>query len=78
MGLWHYQARRILGASLDDSDPFRLLANGLPGARANMRAFTLVVAGWQFADGPGFVLLAGKQVPGGETLLDARCERVPH
>ena len=56
-----------------------------------MRAYTLVVAGARFADGPGFVLLAGPtaagaaallpasggRVPPGETLLDASCESDP-
>jgi CDP-diacylglycerol pyrophosphatase len=84
-----YSALRIDGEDLAGNDPFRLLANGVPGARADMRAFTIVVVGMQFADGAGFVVLAGRTpaggelaaalatgrglVPPGETLLDSSC-----
>jgi CDP-diacylglycerol pyrophosphatase len=53
-----YQARRILAEDLDGANPFVLLADGVPGARAAMGAQTLTVVGAQLADGkPGFVLL---------------------
>jgi CDP-diacylglycerol pyrophosphatase len=69
-----YEARRVLGASLNTVRPFELLAAGVPGARADMAAYTLVVAGARFADGPGFALLARRAVlRGGERLLDASC-----
>ena len=84
-----YSALRIDGEDLAGADPFRLLANGVPGARAEMRAFTIVVVGMQFAEGPGFAALAGRTpvggeltgplptpeglVPPGETLLDSTC-----
>lgn len=70
-----YQARRTLGASLDSIHPFELLAAGVPGARVDMAAYTLVVAAVRFPDGPGFALLArrARLPPGGEHLLDASC-----
>ncbi len=69
----HYRAIRIMGRDLDSANPFELLADGLPGAKDEMGRFTLFVAGMDFKDGPGFVALAGKYVPGAETLLDPRC-----
>jgi CDP-diacylglycerol pyrophosphatase len=68
-----YQALRIMGAELGAQNPFALLAEGLPGARDAMGNYTLLVAGVDFTDGPGFVLLAGFAVPGAERLLDASC-----
>lgn len=69
-----YEARRVPGGSLDSVRPFELLAAGVPGARADMAAYTLLVAGVQFADGPGFVLLARRAlIAGGQRLLDASC-----
>jgi hypothetical protein len=38
-----------------------------------MGQFTLLVAGMQFKEGPGFVVLAGNAVPGAELLLDSTC-----
>jgi CDP-diacylglycerol pyrophosphatase len=85
-----YLARRVRGDSLDGTNPFLLLAEGAPGARQDMAAYTLVVAATRFADGAGFVLLAGRtgagltavlpsegQVPPGEKLLDSRCALPP-
>jgi CDP-diacylglycerol pyrophosphatase len=73
IGWWHYQARRVMDRALERSNPFELLAAGLPDARAHMGSYTIVVAGMRFADGPGFVLIAGRDVPGGEHLLDRSC-----
>lgn len=73
LGRLSYQARRIDGENLDQSSPFRLVAEGLPGARMNMGPYTLLVAGWRFTDGPGFILLADSAAPGSETLLDSTC-----
>lgn len=67
-----YQVRRLLGDTLA-ANPFVLLAEGVRGAGANMASYTLVVAGAQFHDGPGFVLLAAQGAPGGESLLDPSC-----
>jgi CDP-diacylglycerol pyrophosphatase len=73
-----YLAKRIEGADLAGTDPFRLLAT-LPEARAAMGEESLVVTGETGADGhPGFILLAGRTWPGfpnrwGEELQDHRC-----
>jgi CDP-diacylglycerol pyrophosphatase len=69
-----YQARVINGENLGRASPFQLVAEGLPGSRENMGPYTLLLAGWQFADGtPGFILLADASAPGSETLLDSAC-----
>jgi CDP-diacylglycerol pyrophosphatase len=62
-----------MGQELGKQNPFRLLADRLPGAKDRMAEFTLLVAGMQFKDGPGFVVLAGSTVPGAELLLDSTC-----
>ena len=65
-----YRARRVLGEDLDQANPFLLLAAGVAGARDDMGAHTLIVAGAQFANGvPGFVLLdAQARLASGETF----------
>ncbi len=74
-----YVARRLLGPDLSGVNPFLLLAESSPDARAHMGAFTLVAAGAFFAHHPGFVLLAGRVDlargnPGsGESLQDHSC-----
>ncbi len=75
-----YRAMRIDGATLGQSNPFTLLADGEPGARADMGAHTLVLAGETFAGGkPGFILLDGQadiaqgNVGNGEALQDHAC-----
>jgi CDP-diacylglycerol pyrophosphatase len=82
-----YMALRIRGPDVDTTNPIQMLANLLPGARQSMGDYTILVAGAQFADGPGFIVLAGRTptrdallgAPGkglvapGETLLDATC-----
>jgi CDP-diacylglycerol pyrophosphatase len=68
-----YQALRMMGSDLGRANPFALLAGRLPGAKNSMGAYTLAVAGMEFKEGPGFVLLAGKAVPGSELLLDSTC-----
>jgi CDP-diacylglycerol pyrophosphatase len=70
---FRYQAIRINGRNLDSTNPFKLLADDLPGARDAMGQFTLFVAGMDFKEGPGFVALAGRYAPGTETLLDSSC-----
>jgi CDP-diacylglycerol pyrophosphatase len=69
----HYAAMRVMGTQLGAANPFALLAEHLPGAAEAMGDFTLLVAGVQFSDGPGFALLAGRAVPGAELLLDSSC-----
>ena len=73
-----YWARRLDSADLSDVAPFRLLADGVPGAKGDMAEETLVVIGATFAPASaGFILLADRADPGagghGEDLLDSRC-----
>ena len=52
---------RVMGETLAGQDPFKLLAQGIPGADADMALYTIVVAGMDFDDGkPGFVILADR------------------
>jgi CDP-diacylglycerol pyrophosphatase len=53
----YYRALRVMGTTLAANDPFKLLAQGIPEARADMGKYTLVIAGMQFGDQPGFVVL---------------------
>ena len=71
---YRYQAMRIMGERLVAANPFELLAERLPGAASSMDRFTMLLSGIDFREGPGFVLVAGSEVPGAELLLDARCE----
>ena len=61
VGGYPYEAMRVLGAALDGHNPFKLLADGVPDAAADMAHRTLVVVGMMF-DGntPGFVILEDK------------------
>jgi CDP-diacylglycerol pyrophosphatase len=75
-----YRAMRINGATLGTADPFALLANAESGARADMGAHTLVLAGEVFSGGTlGFILLDGQAHPSqgnfgnGEALQDHAC-----
>ena len=75
-----YNAIRIDGTTLS-ADPFLILADGEPGARAAMGAHTLVLAGETFAGGvPGFILLDNHADPAlgdmgnGEALQDHACQ----
>jgi CDP-diacylglycerol pyrophosphatase len=76
-----YRVMRIDGDSLAGANPFRLLAGGLPGARADMGAWTLVLTGATAPDGkPAFYLLAARADPAhglsgsGEELQDHACK----
>jgi CDP-diacylglycerol pyrophosphatase len=69
-----YEALRVMGTDLGATNPFTRLAQGVPGARQSMEAYTLLVTGMSFKEGPGFVLLAGGEgAPGAELLLDPDC-----
>ncbi len=70
---WTYQALRIDGRELGARNPVQLLATGVAADRARIGAFTVLVAGMQYADGPGFVVLASDSAPGAELLLEASC-----
>lgn len=75
----HYIARRLVLLDLSDVNPFRTLADEVPEARANMGAYTLVVAGATFGGKPGFIVLADHADPAlgdvanGESLQDHAC-----
>jgi len=42
-----------------------------------MEGFTLLLSGMDFAEGPGFVLLAADAAPGAERMLDRSCALAP-
>jgi CDP-diacylglycerol pyrophosphatase len=74
-----YRIRRIDGERLA-VDPFRLLAETIPGAARTMGAWTLVLVGETSPDGrPGFYLIAARADPAagehasGEMLQDHAC-----
>lgn len=75
----HYRALRVMGATLAGHDPFKLLAQGIPGSRADMGSYTLVVAGMQFGGRPGFIILEDRadlargDRGSGEELQDHAC-----
>ncbi len=79
-----YRSIRINQETLGEVDPFRVLADADPRARANMAHHTLVLAGATFPDGTnGFVLLddhadllAG-DFASGEQLQDHTCAVAP-
>jgi CDP-diacylglycerol pyrophosphatase len=75
-----YRAVRVLGDTLDGTNPFELLADGVPGAREAMGEQTLVVVGAEFGGGnPGFIVLtdhvdlATGDKASGEELQDHDC-----
>jgi CDP-diacylglycerol pyrophosphatase len=74
-----YRAMRVAGPTLFGHNPFKLLAWGVPGARAAMGQHTLVVVGMQFGRMPGFVILddqadlAHGDWGSGEELQDHAC-----
>lgn len=74
-----YYALRLDGDDSVPVDPFDALADGLNVPPADMGAWTLVLAGATFTDGPGFVLLAARADPAGgydgsgEDLQDHQC-----
>jgi CDP-diacylglycerol pyrophosphatase len=74
MNGFEYQAIRVMGRNLSARNPFEVLADRLPGAKNAMGDFTLLVAGMEFKEGPGFALVAGSSVPGAELMLDSSCE----
>jgi CDP-diacylglycerol pyrophosphatase len=73
-----YWARRLDSADLTDAAPFRLLADGIEGAKALMGFETLIAVGADFAGKPGFFLLADQAgfTGGGhaEDLQDHDCK----
>jgi CDP-diacylglycerol pyrophosphatase len=80
VGGHHYRAMRVVADTLKGANPFLLLADGVPGARADMGKENLVVVGAEFAAGePGFIILNNDVDPstgdaaGGEELQDHDC-----
>jgi CDP-diacylglycerol pyrophosphatase len=74
-----YLAMRVFGEQID-KNPFRLLADSVPGAATDMGHQTLVVTGIVMPDGsPGFILLTDHADPAtgdrgsGEELQDHAC-----
>jgi CDP-diacylglycerol pyrophosphatase len=74
-----YWARRL--DDLESANPFRLLADGLPGAREKMGLWGLAVLPVQYDGKPGFALLAdsSEMTAGGhaEDLQDHDCALAP-
>jgi CDP-diacylglycerol pyrophosphatase len=75
-----YTAMRVEGEQLGQTNPFKLLADGLPGAREDMGHHTLVVIGGSFSNGhSGFIILDDHADPAtgdkasGEELQDHTC-----
>jgi CDP-diacylglycerol pyrophosphatase len=72
-----YWARRLDSDDLSEASPFRLLADGIDGARAEMGQWSLAAVGADFSGKPGFILLADRADPtaGGraEDLQDQAC-----
>jgi len=74
-----YIARRVVASDLAGVNPFLLLAEAAPDARAHMGDYTLFLAGASFAGKPGFILLAERAEPAlgdfgsSESLQDHAC-----
>jgi CDP-diacylglycerol pyrophosphatase len=75
-----YTAMWVPGERLGANNPFKLLAEGVPGAARNMGDRTLVVIGASRADGtPGFIILTNQvdsrrgELAHGEELQDHAC-----
>jgi CDP-diacylglycerol pyrophosphatase len=80
LGGHRFRAMRVMGSTLAGHNPFKLLAEGVSGARADMGQRTLVVVGTRFAgERAGFVILADRvdllqgDFAGGSRLQDRSC-----
>ena len=67
-----YSGVRIMGVELDGTNPYDLLARLMPEIYRRMGDYTVIIAGMQFRDGPGFLALTGIG-PDGDLLLDGTC-----
>jgi CDP-diacylglycerol pyrophosphatase len=67
-----YQAMRIADPTLDAINPFELVAKLSMDAKHHLENYTMLVAGMQYSDGAGFVILTGTG-PTAELLLDPGC-----
>ncbi len=70
-----FTAIRIKGETLGDFNPFLALAKTLKDPAREMADHNLVVAGANFSDGPGFIVLTDVAAPsmGGEDVQDHSC-----
>ncbi|WP_413990453.1 CDP-diacylglycerol diphosphatase [Labrys okinawensis] len=73
-----YAVLRLVEDSLANTNPFRLVAQGLPGASGHMGLMTIVVVGATFPNGQeGFYVLASQAGSAmnahGEDLIDPEC-----
>jgi CDP-diacylglycerol pyrophosphatase len=76
-----YMVMKIEGEDLHGTNPFQLLAEGLPDINEHLDLETLVLIGAEFKDGkPGFYLLSSRHTDEfrahGEDLLDPLCKLV--
>lgn len=55
-----YWARKLESNDLSDVSPFRLLADGIGGAKTEMGLWSLAAVGANFSGAPGFILLADR------------------
>lgn len=69
-----FHALRMPGDERVEFNPFELLQKNPPPTAGEPAGYTLVLTGLDFEDGPGFVVLAGHNVIGGEKLLDSECK----
>jgi CDP-diacylglycerol pyrophosphatase len=67
-----YQAMRLADPSLEATRPFDLVAQLSADARHHLETYTVLIAGMQYADGAGFVILTSTG-PTAELLLDPGC-----
>ena len=67
-----YAALRIDGDGLNAANPFELVVNLKPDVRNHIGDYTVIVAGMQFKNGPGFIVLTGTGQTG-ELLMDSSC-----
>jgi CDP-diacylglycerol pyrophosphatase len=67
-----YQAMRIADSSLEATRPFDLVAQLSADARHHLETYTVLIAGMQYPDGAGFVILTSTG-PTAELLLDPGC-----
>lgn len=67
-----FRALRIMGTELDNQNPLQALAAASP-AGTDIGQYTMLIAGMQYAEGPGFAVLASNSGGGAELLLDSTC-----
>jgi CDP-diacylglycerol pyrophosphatase len=79
-----YRVRWLAADQLERTNPFKLLAHTVPGARRDMGAWTLALVGGVGRNGePGFYLLADRADPAkgdrgsAEELQDHACASIP-